>query len=650
MFPDARSTGILTRNTPTFDADILNPNAAAAVEEMVRERFEERGYILVRVGRAPKRAMPFRTDKPFKKIVCNLVSVFGSEEKLEFLGDGQQVVLFGVHKDTGKPYTWFGGEPGKVRSEDLPYITAAEAQSLVDDAARLLVDQFGYTLAAQRPKEQAKANGQAAPDGSHDWGWLTSNIINGRELHGSIAALAAMAVKTGMHGGAVTNLLRGLMEIAPRDKRWQDRFDDIPRAVETAEQKFRVDAPGPAGTENGKAPPEQPAPVAIKATTWKWRDPADIGRRAWLHGTHYIRGSVTCTVGKRGGGKTNRALAEAISMVTKRDLLETGSMPERPQRVWYIGEDPRDEIERRIVAICDFYGIKADEIGDRLLFNSLLDFPPGALKLATMQGGKVVPNTALVASIIAEMKTKAIDVLILDPLKKFHGLRENDQEMDEVMTLLFEIAQRANAAVEFLHHTRKAAAGNASAPITADDARGADAIIASPRDARVTNAMSSKEAADFAIPANEAWRYSRIDDGKQNLKPPGKATWSKSASHTLPCGDSVGVLQPWTPPKPFEGITSRDAELAQQVAQTGAFRADIRAKNWFGYTLGERLGLDPRNKPANKAKLREMIKIWCKNKVLKVEQREDEQRREREFIVPGPTIISARTVADDDDF
>ena len=51
---------------------------------------------------------------------------------------------------------------------------------------------------------------------------------------------------------------------------------------------------------------------------------------------------MTCTVGKRGGGKTNRALAEAISMVTKRDLLETGSMPAQPLRIWYIGEDPHD--------------------------------------------------------------------------------------------------------------------------------------------------------------------------------------------------------------------------------------------------------------------------------------------------------------------
>jgi hypothetical protein len=61
------------------------------------------------------------------------------------------------------------------------------------------------------------------------------------------------------------------------------------------------------------------------------------------------------------------------------------------------------------------------------------------------------------------------------------------------------------------HHTRKQAAGAAGAPITADDARGADAIIATPRDVRLVNAMSTKEAEHSGIPPAEAWRYSRVD-------------------------------------------------------------------------------------------------------------------------------------------
>jgi hypothetical protein len=391
------------------------------------------------------------------------------------------------------------------------------------------------------------------------------------------------------------------------------------------------------------------APIPIQSTTWVWRDPNVIERRKWLHATHYIRGSVTATVGRRGGGKTNRAIIEMLSMVTGRDLLKSGNMPEQPLRVWYVGEDTRAEIEMRAVATCALYGIKPEEIGDRLAFDSIYDFPPGTFKLATLKGMKGGPNQTAIDAIKADIIAKKTDVLILDPLKKFHGLRESDQEMDDLMTILADIAKETNVAIEVLHHTRKQASGAAGTPITADDARGADAIIATPRDVRIVNAMTSREAEGFGIPPAEAWRYSRIDDGKQNLKPPGKAVWTRSASHTLPCDESVGVLQAWTPPKLFDGITNEDMVTAQQLAKTGEYRADVRSSNWFGYVLGKRLGLDPRNKPADKAKLNGMIKMWIKNKVLKTEDRNDEKGNSRPFIIPGSNRVAPQEPIFDDD-
>ena len=147
--PAAQNTGILTRLTPTFDIDIRDPYAAAAVERLVRDRFEDKGRILVRFGNAPKRCIPFQTIEPFPK----LLRLFGDAdtpakdcEKLEFLCDGQQVVVDGVHPDTGKPYSWFDGAPGQIKHDDLPPIRAEEAQALVDDADRLLVEEFGFRL------------------------------------------------------------------------------------------------------------------------------------------------------------------------------------------------------------------------------------------------------------------------------------------------------------------------------------------------------------------------------------------------------------------------------------------------------------------------------------------------------------------------
>src|SRR5262245_35117347 len=65
---DATNTGILTEFNPTIDIDILIEEAAEAVELLARERFDERGYILPRFGKPPKRAIVLRTDKPFAKI------------------------------------------------------------------------------------------------------------------------------------------------------------------------------------------------------------------------------------------------------------------------------------------------------------------------------------------------------------------------------------------------------------------------------------------------------------------------------------------------------------------------------------------------------------------------------------------------------
>jgi hypothetical protein len=158
-YPFDANTGLNTRTMPTFDIDIKNPEGAVAVESMVRERFGERGRILVRVGNAPKRAIPFRTDVPFKK----LTQSFAGGEKFEFLGDGQQVVAFGWHKDLGKPYTWSGGEPGEIPFVELPEISQLEAQQLVDDATALLVEQYGYRL----PEAKPNGAGAGAGGGEH---------------------------------------------------------------------------------------------------------------------------------------------------------------------------------------------------------------------------------------------------------------------------------------------------------------------------------------------------------------------------------------------------------------------------------------------------------------------------------------------------
>ena len=66
-WPDAINTGALCRTMPTLDLDILSEDAVRTIEDHVREHYEENGYVLPRIGKPPKRAIPFRTEEPFKK-------------------------------------------------------------------------------------------------------------------------------------------------------------------------------------------------------------------------------------------------------------------------------------------------------------------------------------------------------------------------------------------------------------------------------------------------------------------------------------------------------------------------------------------------------------------------------------------------------
>jgi hypothetical protein len=269
LWPDAENTGALTRTMPTLDADILNEAAAKACEQFVREHYEDAGYVLTRIGKPPKFAIPFRCnpEEAFKKIVVNLVATDGSEgQKIEFLADGEQVVVAGTHPETQRVYSWSNGGLEQIKLEELPYIREAEARALVDAIVEMLCRDFGYKRAPARPKD--KQNGAKPHDGGgggdRDWGALTENILTGRELHDSITIFAAKLVASGMNSGAAVNYLRGLMDksTAPKDERWHARVSEIPAAVDSAVAKFgkQNNTRSSSGPEAESSPSSAPTP------------------------------------------------------------------------------------------------------------------------------------------------------------------------------------------------------------------------------------------------------------------------------------------------------------------------------------------------------------------------------------------------------
>src|SRR5258705_13293543 len=83
-------------------------------------------------------------------------------------------------------------------------------------------------------------------------------------------------------------------------------------------------------------------------------------RCEWLYGDHLMGnfGSATITP-----GKSSLVLAGAIAVATGRGLL--GIKPRQRCRVWcWNGENPADEIDRRIAAICILYVLRARTSGN----------------------------------------------------------------------------------------------------------------------------------------------------------------------------------------------------------------------------------------------------------------------------------------------
>jgi bifunctional DNA primase/polymerase-like protein len=86
-YPDAGNTGILTARTPTVDVDVLDENMAKKIHAQLVEPLIPEGYPkLVRVGLAPKHAVPFRSEQPFPKIATpRYVSEDGRSHRVEVL-------------------------------------------------------------------------------------------------------------------------------------------------------------------------------------------------------------------------------------------------------------------------------------------------------------------------------------------------------------------------------------------------------------------------------------------------------------------------------------------------------------------------------------------------------------------------------------
>ena len=385
-------------------------------------------------------------------------------------------------------------------------------------------------------------------------------------------------------------------------------------------------------------PDDDEAPATVfRPTPFRWRDPKTFPRRQFVYGTHYIRKYLSVTAAQTKVGKSSLDLVEAVAMASGQNLL--GVEPSGPLRVWYWnGEDPLEEIERRVMATCLHYEIGRSEIDRGNLFlDSGRDME---IIIATQTRTGTAIATPVEHALINALRAGRFDVLILDPAVSTHRVSENDNgAIDAVAKTFGRIAEETDVAVEMASHTRKL--GGAAATI--DDTRGASSLISAARDVRVLNRMSKEEAANAGIEEDKARRYFR-SDAEGNLQPAAKAVWFAFASVGLGNGsggpaddqDYIGVPTAWKLPSAFEGVTVSDLRKVQaHVAESGKkWRQNSQAKDWIGIAVAHVLKLDATNK-AHRSKINALLKAWIKNGMFVEVEGEDDNRIKRAFVEVG---------------
>lgn len=312
-------------------------------------------------------------------------------------------------------------------------------------------------------------------------------------------------------------------------------------------------------------------------------------------------------------------------------------MPTGKLRVWlWNGEDPIDELERRITAACVRHKVSGSDLENRLFVDSGRDTRFVVMREIRKE---LVVAEPVVEAIVHEIQTRQIDVLIVDPFVTTHEVPESDNSaIARVAYLWSGIADRTKCAIVLVHHARKTN-GN---EVTAEDARGAVALVGAARLVRVLNPMSKDEAEAYGVDPAERFSYVRVSDGKANLaRRVDRGEWFRLTSVNLKNGrgnldgDEVAVVERWAPK--VEALTAEEIAAVQAEVDQAPCRADSRSPQWVGNAIVRALRIDP-EKPGAKARVRKCVDALLTAKRLVIVDGIDEARRVKQFVEVGERV------------
>jgi hypothetical protein len=386
------------------------------------------------------------------------------------------------------------------------------------------------------------------------------------------------------------------------------------------------------------------AAAGIRATGFDFAAASAVGPRQSLYAGHYVRQFLSSTIAPSKVGKTSLIICEALAMASGKPLL--GVQPVGALRVWlWNGEDPLDELQRRIMACMRLYGLTADDLGDRLFVDTGRRMP---VVLATQTRNGAVIAEPVENALISTILENRIDVVQIDPFISSHRVSENDNNaIDLVAKRWSAIADTTRCAIEAPHHSRKLN----GMEVSVEDGRGASALLAAVRSSRALARMTKDEARALGL-TDDARRLFRFTEVSSNLSipAPDSQQWLELVSVRLENGngedemdkiingDSVGVVRVFDATGArqaavAEAVGDHDSEAAVMAAiRTQEWRLSDKAENWVGVPIAQTLGLD-RTSKEGRAQIRALVSEWTKQGKLREENRLNRARQVKTFVV-----------------
>jgi RecA-family ATPase len=463
-YPAALNTSCLTKNMPTIDVDILDPDVADEIEDLLWDMMGTRG--MVRFGQPPKRAALFRTDVPFGKIAT---SVFTSPTKqrhrVEVLCDGQQIVVLGTHPGTNKPYSWHGGVPGDVTLADLPELTKAMAEQFIIKAAALMREHGWIEEVRKTNGAIHGANPGVVPDDFTAMYGSREQKYAAAALQGCVDELTAMPQDSGRNnklnalayrmGGMVARQWIGRDQVANRlyeaaaacllvhDDGEAATFATIQSGLGKGELKPHADLADTKPDDGGTA--DEPL-AFIDMSQWDGEPPPP---RLWSVRDRIPLRQPTLLSGVGSIGKTLLALQLLAAHALGRDWIRM--LPELGPGIYFGCEDDADEIRRRVADIAAHYRATfADLIAGGL---HLLSFAGKDAILGAPNRAGVIEPTSLfhrIRTAVCEIKPKTV---VIDTSADVFAGNENDRaQVRQFVGLLRRLGIDGNCAVVLCSH------------------------------------------------------------------------------------------------------------------------------------------------------------------------------------------------------